>query len=160
AVDVAGQMLSTLGVAPSESEKLREVPAEAIIRAQASVKSTLWVGFFPVLDSHTVPRRPRELFADGGGARVPLVIGTNRDEWNLFDLPRGEKVSSEDDRLVPAILERGFPKQHEARIPEMVAAYRHSRSQLGLPNHDGAIVRAIAGDLRFRIPSIRFAETH
>jgi para-nitrobenzyl esterase len=29
-----------------------------------------------------------------------------------------------------------------------------------LPYDDGAIVRAVAGDIRFRIPSIRFAEAH
>jgi para-nitrobenzyl esterase len=160
AIEVAEQVLAKLGIAPGDSEKLRELPAEDIVRAQASVKSSLWVGFFPVLDSNTVPRRPKELFAEGGGARVPLVIGTNRDEWNLFEPPKVEKVRSEDGRLVSAVLERGFPKRHEGRIPELVGVYRRSRSQLGLPDDDGSIVRAVAGDLRFRIPSIRFAEAH
>lgn len=159
ALDVAEQVLHALGIGRHETEKLRDVPAAAIIDAQSKVRSPLWVGFFPVLDQHTVPRRPRELFAAGGGAAVPLVLGTNRDEWNLFEPPKGEKGRAVED-IVPAVLSRGFPKQHVARIPEVFECYRSSRARLGLPSDDWAILRAIAGDTRFRIPTIRFAEVH
>ena len=161
AIDVARQLLSLLDIPEHESARLCDVPAEAIVKAQASVKSPLWVGFFPVIDALTVPRRPRDLFAEGGGARAPIVVGTNRDEWNLFEPPKGTKgqaVLGEEPTL--ALSRRGFPKNHRDHIPEVLETYRRSRSEKGLPCDDGAIVRAIVGDLRFRLPSIRFAEAH
>jgi para-nitrobenzyl esterase len=160
-LDVSAQLLSALGIPKRDSEKLRDVAPEAIIKAQNTVKSPLWVGFFPVLDSETIPIRPQDLFADGRGARVPVLVGTNRDEWNLFELPKSATAQATNpDALVAAILERGFPKNARERIPALAAAYRMSRSDRGLPSDDGAVIRAVAGDIRFRIPSIRFAEAH
>jgi para-nitrobenzyl esterase len=60
--------------------------------------------------------------------------------------------------MTAALRGRGFPKDRQHRIPGLVAAYRQSRAEQGLPHDDGAITRAVAGDIRFRIPSIRFAE--
>jgi para-nitrobenzyl esterase len=161
-VEVAEQLLSALGIPKRDSEKLRDVAPEAIIKAQNSVKSPLWVGFFPVVDEETVPRRPQDLFKHGGGATVPLLIGTNRDEWNLFEPPlkNSSPESADASALAAALRERGFPENRQDRIPELVATYRQSRSQKALPHDDGAIIRAVAGDIRFRIPSIRFAEAH
>ena len=62
--------------------------------------------------------------------------------------------------MTAALRGRGFPKDRQDRIPELVAAYRQSRADKGLPYDDGAITRAVAGDIRFRIPSIRYAEAH
>lgn len=159
-IDVAEQLLSALGISKRDSEKLRGMAPEAIIKAQNSVKSPLWVGFFPVVDQETLPRRPRDLFKEGSGATVPLLIGTNRDEWNLFEPPPMNAPEFGAEAMAAALHERGFPQGRRDRIPELVAAYRRSRSLRGLPHDDGAIVRAAAGDIRFRIPSIQFAEAH
>jgi para-nitrobenzyl esterase len=158
ALDVAEQLLASLGIPNRDSEKLRDVSPEAIIKAQNSVKSRLWLGFFPVLDSETLPRRPRESFENGGGAPVPLIVGTNRDEWNLFEPPPKNPPALDADAMTASLLERGFPKKEQERIPAVVAAYRASRLDKGLPSDDGAISRAVAGDIRFRIPSIQYAE--
>jgi para-nitrobenzyl esterase len=161
ALDVAEQLLSVLGIPMRESERLRDIAPGAIVKAQNSVKSPLWVGFFPILDSETIPIRPRDLFEKGGGARVPLLIGTNRDEWNLFEPPpKNPPAPSSIDGMTAALCGRGFPKNRQDRIPGLVAAYRQSRAEKALPHDDGAIARAVAGDVRFRIPSIRYAEAH
>ena len=55
---------------------LRAVPVETI------VGSGLAAG--PILDGATVPRQPREAFAAGEFNRVPVVIGTNKDEGTYF----------------------------------------------------------------------------
>jgi len=98
------------------------------------------------------------VLAEGGGARVPLVIGTNRDEWNLFDLP-----TRTDTDPFPAVVSelqaRGLPAPPEA-IQGLLDDYRRSRREHGLPYHDRALFRALLGDLRFRMPSIGFAEAH
>jgi para-nitrobenzyl esterase len=160
-VAVAEQLLSRLSISNADTEKLRGVPPEAIIKAQNTVKSPLWVGFFPVLDHETVPEKPRQLFERGGGAEVPLLIGTNRDEWNLFEPPKSPQVErSSAEEMTASVVERGFPPGKKERIVELVEAYRRSRTEKSLPHDDGALVRAIAGDIRFRIPSIRFADAH
>jgi para-nitrobenzyl esterase len=154
------QLLHALGLGFDDSERLRELPAAAIREAQNGVRGRPndWLGFFPVLDPATVPRQPRELFAAGGGARVPLVIGYNRDEWNLFDLPIADDTAQQLD--LPGALSERFPAHARERLPQLIDVYRRSRMQKGLPHHDAALRRAVLGDLRFRIPSLRIAELH
>jgi para-nitrobenzyl esterase len=156
----AEELLSHLGIAFSDSERLRGVPVKELRQAQIKVRgrpSDLF-GFFPVIDKRTVGRQPRDVFLEGGGAQVPLVIGTNRDEWNLFDLPTPTDAEPVSD-LVAQLLRRGFPAPPEA-IPRFLEVYRTSRAAKNLPHHDRALRRALLGDFRFRIPSIRFAEAH
>jgi para-nitrobenzyl esterase len=156
----AEELLSHLGLTFLDSEKLREVPVEKLREAQLKVRgrpSDLF-GFFPVIDARTVPRQPCDVFMEGGGARVPLVIGTNRDEWNLFEIPTRTDAEPVSD-VVAALARRGFPAPPEA-IPRFLEVYRTSRAQKNLPHHDRALRRALLGDFRFRIPSTRFAEVH
>jgi para-nitrobenzyl esterase len=161
AIGLAEQLLAALDVPPRHSERLRELPAEAIRDAQTRVRGrpSDWLGFFPVLDPDTVPKQPREVFANGGGARVPLVIGTNRDEWNLFELPSPADAKPQAD---PAseLVAAGFPAAARDRIDRVFDVYRRSRKEKNLPHHDRALFRALLGDLKFRIPSVRFAEMH
>jgi len=161
AINVAAQLLDNLKLSFSDSEKLRDLPAEAILDAQTRVRGRPcdWLGFFPVLDPVTVPRQPGEVFSSGGGARVPLLIGSNRDEWNLFEPP----TRAETDYLcdpMSDLLAIGFPENARERIPRLIEVYRGSRKEKNLPHHDRALIRAVLGDLRFRIPSMRVAEMH
>jgi para-nitrobenzyl esterase len=156
----AEELLFHLRLTVADSEKLRDLPVAALRDAQGKVRGrpSDLVGFFPVIDEGTVPRQPRDLFREGGGARVPLVIGTNRDEWNLFELPKPTDADPLAD-LVGGLAKLGVPAPPEG-IHRLVDAYRASRTEAGLPHHDQAVRRALLGDLRFRIPSIRFAEAH
>jgi para-nitrobenzyl esterase len=165
AMRFAEELLSHLGITFRDSEKLRDVSVERLREAQLKVRgrrSERWgsvaFGFFPVIDAGTVPTQPRDAFIEGRGARVPLVIGTNRDEWNLMELPTpsdGEPIPD----VVAELAAQGFPAPPEA-IPRFFEIYRASRKEKKLPHHDRALRRALLGDCRFRIPSIRFAEAH
>jgi len=64
------------GTVPDVAACLRALPAEQI------VNSGLNVG--PIIDGVTVPGQPRDLIADGRFNKVPLIIGTNRDEGTYF----------------------------------------------------------------------------
>ena len=44
------------------------------------------IPFLPLTGSDLMPRSPYQAIADGIGADVPLVIGTNRDECTLYGL--------------------------------------------------------------------------
>ncbi len=64
------------GTAPDVAACLRALPVEQI------VNSGLNVG--PIIDGVTVPGQPRDLIADGRFNKVPLIVGTNRDEGTYF----------------------------------------------------------------------------
>lgn len=65
---------------------LRELPVEALLRAAQNLLRTIPGGlpFQPVLDGRTLPVHPLEAIGTGALRNVPLLIGTNLDEGNLF----------------------------------------------------------------------------
>ncbi|HEX7873003.1 MAG TPA: carboxylesterase family protein [Sphingobium sp.] len=52
---------------------LRRIPADRIVAAQGPLS-------LPIVDGAVVPRAPAELYAAGGAADVPILLGTVRDE--------------------------------------------------------------------------------
>ncbi len=64
-------------------EALRNVPADRILAVQAEFQlggTAGTVRFRPNLDSHFMPKQPRETFAAGEQNDVPLLLGFTRDE--------------------------------------------------------------------------------
>lgn len=49
----------------------------------------------PVVDGDLLPDYPLDVLGHGGGAPVPLVVGTNRDEGTLFQLIRSIRATPE-----------------------------------------------------------------
>jgi para-nitrobenzyl esterase len=132
-----------LGVTPRQ---LLDLPAERVIGGQERVTGMLGLGAFtPYIDGVTIPRPPIESVRAGDGARVPTLLGSNRDEWALFDLfvPGSTEI-------VVAQLRGRFA----SAVDRMHAAYLAARD-------DGSAERAwldLAGEVAFRIPMIRLAE--
>jgi para-nitrobenzyl esterase len=154
-------MLRTLELGADQYEQLRDLPVATLMRAQASVEANPvgWPHFNPVLDRLLLPEQPGALLAAGKASTVPLILGTNRDEWNLFalmSLPDWNKPLSDAEAV--ANMERKLPTSAAGAAAQLLAAYRTSRSQRGLAHGNRALLRAFEGDLRFRIPSLRFAE--
>src|SRR5699024_7117104 len=46
-----------------------------------------------VIDEHSLPAGPESVLADGAGSTVPLLLGTNRDEYRLWIDPNAREVS-------------------------------------------------------------------
>ncbi len=138
-----------------------DVPVPQLLRAQTAVESDPMdcAHFNPVLDRSLLPDQPSALLSSGRGSNVPLILGTNRDEWNLFALmamPEWNKPLS--DAEVIASIERKLPASAVGAGAVLLDAYRASRSARGLAHGNRALLRALVGDLRFRIPTLRFAE--
>jgi para-nitrobenzyl esterase len=163
AAKVTESLLAELGIPENESQRLQDVPVEQLLRAQeaAARNATNLRGFAPVLDLATVPRQPGAAFAAGAGADVPLVIGTNRDEMNLFNAPMLRELDKpmEDARAVE-VLRKALPARAGDRAQALLEVYRASRTARGLPSTNRALLGAIQSDLRFRIPSVRYAEAY
>lgn len=144
-----------LGIEPGDVRKLRQVSLADLSAAQARVESDrdAWPHFLPVRDPASLPEAPADAVLASEAPKVPLVIGYNRDEWNLFDA--GNVVDwtkpLSDDEAVAELARRLRDRGGVAR--ELLEVYRASRTALGLRADTRALVRAIVGDLRFRIGS-------
>ncbi|HEU0030134.1 MAG TPA: carboxylesterase/lipase family protein [Kofleriaceae bacterium] len=126
---------------------LFELSAEQLIDAQEHVSRTKGLASFaPYVDEVTVPRLPLESVAAGDAAGVPILLGSNRDEWRLFDVFFGDAVTQP---LIGVLRDKLGPET--ARFH---AAYRDARADRS--DHDAWI--DLIGDVAFRIPMIKLAE--
>jgi para-nitrobenzyl esterase len=155
--------LAALDLSPASADALAALPVEDILRAQATIEQRVQadghrdegprVGaltFQPVVDGAVLPAPAAEAVRAGSAAGVPLVAGTNADEWNLFHLrarlsgPLSEgQVRRRLARLVGA-----------DRVDDVLDAYRRARPQA---DPDGLLC-AVMTDHVFRMPAIRLAE--
>src|SRR5918997_4840517 len=87
----------------------------------------------PVVDGDLLPADPLDVFAAGGAAPVPLIVGTNAHEGRLF--PRFLDVLPTNSTR----LEKMFAETDPALRDRIVAAYG------GITDHDGCI--QLGGDL-------------
>ena len=102
--------------------------------------------FRPVADGHEVPLDPLAAIVAGSAAGVPLLVGTNSEEWNLFAL-MSPPATDEDhlrERLSLVITDAGAA----------LDAYREEYPEADLRGLEGAILT----DLIFRIPAVQLAD--
>ncbi len=159
----AQALLSELGLSAGEAERLRELPAERIVKAQEGVARATGqaLGFAPTLDPATIPLQPRAAIERGEAAGVPLLIGTNRDELNLFTMPMLRELDKPMNvERAASVLAKDLPRADPARISGLLEVYRRSREARGLPHGNRALLGAVQTDYRFRMPSIGYAEAY
>ena len=87
---VTAALLTEMGISPEgDLSLLLTLPAEEIMEAADRMTrklagDSLSMFFQPVLDEDTLPKEPTQAVAGGAAEGIPLLIGTNRDEGNLF----------------------------------------------------------------------------
>ncbi|HEY1812869.1 MAG TPA: carboxylesterase/lipase family protein [Kofleriaceae bacterium] len=131
----ATDVLSELG---ATREALADMPAERILAVQATLMAKRGLAAIaPCVDGVSVPLAPRVAAKRGEITRVPLLAGSNRDEWNLFDLMMPQTT---------ALVETQLRGRIGARADELRATYRSWAD--------------VAGDVVFRIPMLRLVEAY
>ena len=143
----ADGVLADLGV--TDLHVLAELPVEKILEAQqrAALAKGL-AAFAPYLDGVTVPIDPLAAVRDGSGIAVPILTGTNRDEWTLFAEFIGHAAAVAP--LQRAIVER----IGEPATAKLLAVYEASDHGVAHGWID------LIGDVAFRIPVILLAEAN
>jgi para-nitrobenzyl esterase len=156
---VTERFLATLGLSGATADALLSLPAEEILRAQATVDAEVLGGagpgigrlaFQPVVDGTRLPRPPFDAIRDGSAAGVNLVIGTTAEEWNLFQLQARSNGNVTDERL----LRRLARVVGDDRVADTLAVYR----DVGPATDLDGLFCAVMTDWVFRMPAIRVAE--
>lgn len=79
ATDTAKRILNQLQLTENDLSRLEDLPVDNLLEAAADV--TTWC---PTVDGEYLPQNPDQALAAGSSKNIPILIGTNRDEHNLF----------------------------------------------------------------------------
>jgi para-nitrobenzyl esterase len=140
ATKAARNLLDALGFSANEARsRLWELPVELIVNTQ--VKDTGPLGFSPVLDGVAVVSHPGEALAAGTAVDVPMLIGTNLDEF------AGREIGDDDD-LRQALARFGD------RVEDIIEVYRSEWPELS----NTALARRAVSDSSMRRGTITMAE--
>jgi len=106
--------------------------------------------FLPVYGDDVLPEKPLDALANGSGADVELLIGSNTEEMNLYFVPSGVR------RKIGRILSHLVVGAAEPKAGAILRAY--GMGAKGKRPGD-AFTEALT-DLVFRLPARRFARAH
>ena len=156
--------LDILDVKPADVNKLWSLTEQQLLKAQTEImaraidpKSNMGgLPLRPVVDGNVIPELPIHAIAAGTADNVPVLIGTNLDEWKVFTIL---------DKNLPSLDEARLLRRCQRLIPGgdvtgLVETYRQARSQRNLRVTPAELFIAIQSDRTFRIPAIRLAEAH
>ncbi len=125
------ELLKKLGIAEGDVRALARTDAMAIFKAQppasasASPPGKLFMptgGFVPCVDLVALTRQPFIPDAPGFSAKVPLLIGSNKDEMTIFRA-QDPKLWSSTDLDFEAYVRKSLPEQADELIPALRAAF-------------------------------------
>jgi para-nitrobenzyl esterase len=152
AARLTAELLSNLGLHAASVAKLQELPVLALLEAHqklASAHSVEGLVSRPVIDGTVLDRRPLNAVEQGAAADVPMLIGTNQDEWRLFGLL---------DPVFAATSEAELESAMKTLCPVDPGLALHTyRQRMGEVTPAQVLAGAMT-DSAFRIPSIRLAE--
>jgi para-nitrobenzyl esterase len=159
-VAVAEQFLKILHLKKTDTNALLNLTVPQILAAQQKLTALLYekdnrlTPFQPVVDGTVMPEVPIHAVEKGSAKGIPILAGTNLDEFRLFNaLDRNFRNMGEHD--VVRRLETMIPA---ALVSDFVAVYRRARNQRGEGTGAGDILTAIQSDYMFRIPVLRLVE--
>jgi para-nitrobenzyl esterase len=159
ASEITSAMMSRLSI--TDLDGLLAAEPEALLEAAAKVTGEIFhdpgrisgptgialaMAFQPVVDGEWLPSDPLDAVLAGESTDVPLLAGTNLDEWNLFRLM---SPSGLDHPQLLERLDRLFGEGH--LIHDTYAANRPGATPDDLWS-------AVLTDATFRIPAIRLLE--
>jgi para-nitrobenzyl esterase len=108
----------------------------------------------PVVDRDIIPDVPNQAAIKGFAKDIPVIIGTNLEEWKLFGImqPGMEKL---DRAGMLKILESFLPA---AQVPGLVASYEKIREKRGDTTAPFDFLSAMLSDIMFRVPALELVE--
>jgi para-nitrobenzyl esterase len=156
---VAEYVFKTLGVSPTDSDALRALGAEELLKGtllpNGMPNPELGMAYQPVVDGVALPKPAIDLVTEGAAAEVAVMVGSTAEEWKLFSMMDAGIGTLDRSRLAARIGRRMAPQAAEA----VIDAYEKARGARGESITPAEIFSAIETDRVFRVPGIRLAET-
>ncbi|MEY9875075.1 para-nitrobenzyl esterase [Streptacidiphilus sp. MAP12-33] len=156
AAEVSRAFLDELGIAPGAAADLLTRPVTDLLRAQEAVTRAwqsrgegLTLAFRPVVDGSVLPATPLDAITAGAARRVPLLLGTNRDEGRMFTVLGSGPVGDLPEEALVAV----FAAFH-ADPGRALDAYRSVESDTS----PAGLLAALMGERTFGAPTRRLAE--
>ena len=106
--------------------------------------------FLPVVGDDVLPEHPLTMLAQGAGSAVELLVGTNREEMNLYFVPTGIR------RKLPRLLAWYLLRKVEPNAWLLLKSYGLGTPGVGAGD---AFTEALH-DLVFRSPARKYADAH
>ncbi|MBV8788245.1 MAG: carboxylesterase/lipase family protein [Mycobacterium sp.] len=157
---VAEALLDKLGITAAETQRLTDMPLEAILAASQQVfddvpaRNPGTLAFVPIVDGDVLDDYPVKLAQEGRSHPVPLIIGTNKHEAALFRLMKSPLMPITP-RAITSMFNQIAAEQPDLQLPteeQIGSAYSRRRRK--------ARSLRIATDVGFRMPSVWLAEGH
>jgi para-nitrobenzyl esterase len=134
---------------------LRELSVDQVLSIQQQVEAEgADRTFVPAVDGAAIPIRPGRAIHDGSAAGIPLLIGSNVDEWKLWAPADPHSRDLDEDRL-RSRLARTFPAD---AVDDLVHGVREARTARGEPSAPNDVFYAIETERVFRVPSLHVAD--
>lgn len=152
---LAEELAEVAGVANVAA--LRDLQLEDLLAAQAVVDARGALRtFVPCRDGVVLDRQPLEALASGSAAGIPLIVGTNVDEWKLFAPADPHSRDLDEERMRKRLADRLDPESVDDVI-DTVSAARRAR---GEPTDPNDVFFAIESERFFRVPALQAADAH
>jgi para-nitrobenzyl esterase len=141
------QFLDAAGVATRE--QAATLSAQAVLDAQQVLLLDVGAGFSGFSPTSGTELIPQAIRVAAAANTTPVVIGTTRDEMQLFSTFNPANASLDDDGL-----KHHFERRFGDRATDAIARYRRHRP--GVTN--GALASAMQTDETFRVPARQLAQ--
>jgi para-nitrobenzyl esterase len=106
------------------------------------------------MDGEIVPEVPLEAIRNGCAENIPVLIGSNLEEFRLFGMLSPEFPMMGEDEMVKGC-QTCVPAE---RVSDMIETYKNARIGRGEDISPAGIFSAIQTDFMFRMPAVHFIE--
>ena len=159
---MAGNFLKTIGFESNDVTALRALTPAQLLEAEMELrKQAARVGeammvtvTVPVVDGEVIPDVPNQVIIKGSAKDIPVIVGTNLEEWRLFGLMQPDMGGLEKNKMLE-IMRSYLPA---GQVPGVVTEYEMIRGQRGDSTAPFELLAAIFTDIMFRIPALELVE--
>jgi para-nitrobenzyl esterase len=162
---LCNEVLEHLGISEPELARLKELDVDEILKAQLSLEMPgsdeggerdSFLPFLPARDEGFVENLPLERIRSGDAPSVPVIVGSNLEEFKLFATRDPAMGSLTKARVVRRM--RILLGSDSGAAEEIYDAYEKASARRGESTDPNDLWLSIAADGIFRIPAIRLAE--
>lgn len=149
----------TGGIFPADADTHSMLQAQQVILTDPRMEQN-WglLPFKPVLDGDLLTTDPLTALQGGRGAEVPLMLGSNLDEWNLFSVTDADSFTL-DDTQIRSRLQWLMPA--EKLDPLLQHYYQRARALTSNPWPEWSRAwNLLLTDMVFTLPGLRLLEAH